>query len=135
MARQAAADARNAYLVEHYRPGLQVGGLRCLAALVRAAVEEFERKGRPVRFVRTTIVPADESVLCIVEAESEELLSEAYGRAGISFDRISVVLREQAPSSTSDDRQPDPSGSGRLLDQLQAITRPKKRPRSKKAEQ
>jgi Protein of unknown function (DUF4242) len=96
MAPQAAEDAGNVYLVEHYRPGLRVSGLRRVAALVRAAMDEFERQGSPVRYVRTTIVPADESVLCIVEAESEELVSEAYGRAGLSFERISVVLPEQA---------------------------------------
>jgi hypothetical protein len=73
MARQVATDAGNVYLVEHYRPGLQVGGLRRLAALVRAALDEFENEARGVRFVRTTIVPADESLLCIVEAETEEL--------------------------------------------------------------
>jgi hypothetical protein len=91
-------DARNAYLVEHYRPGLQDDGLRRLAALVRAALDELEREGRSVRLVRTTIVPADESVLCIVEAESKELVSEAYDRAEISFERISVVLPEEASS-------------------------------------
>jgi hypothetical protein len=134
MAPQVAEDARNDYLVEHYRPGLQVGGLRRLAAHVRAALDELEREGRPVRFVRTTIVPADKSVLCICEAESEELVSEAYGRAGISFERISVVLPEEAPSSTSARRQLGSSGDGRLLDQLRAIALPNKRRRSKRAE-
>jgi hypothetical protein len=114
MARQVATDAGNVYLVEHYRPGLQVGGLRRLAALVRAALDEFENEARGVRFVRTTIVPADESLLCIVEAETEELVSEAYGRAGISFERISVVLPEEARSSTSDVSQlPRPAVTAR----------------------
>jgi len=63
-----------------------------LAALVRDAADGFERRGKPVRLVRSTIVPADESLLCIVEADSDDLVFEAYGRAGLSFERISVVL-------------------------------------------
>jgi Protein of unknown function (DUF4242) len=95
MARQAAADARQIYLVEHYRPGLSADGLRRWATRVRATVDELEREGKAVRFVRSTIVPADESLLCILEAGSEELVREAYGRAGIPFERISVAIPEE----------------------------------------
>ena len=80
------AEARDTYLVEHYRPGLQVEELRHLAARVRDAMRE------PVRFVRSTIVPGDESVLCLLEAPSEQLVREAYARAGITFERISAAI-------------------------------------------
>jgi hypothetical protein len=81
-----------AYLVEHYRPGLRIEELKRWASLVRRTVGELEREGRPVRFLRSTIVPRDESLLCVLEAESEELVREAYARAGIPFERISTAI-------------------------------------------
>lgn len=45
-----------------------------------------------MRFVRSTIVPRDESWLCVFEAASEELVRETYARAGIPFERISPAI-------------------------------------------
>jgi len=81
-----------AYLIEHYRPGLQTAELERSAARVRDAVAELEREGRAVHFLRSTIVPRDESFLCVVEAGSEELVLEAYARAGVPFERISTAI-------------------------------------------
>ena len=83
---------RETYLVEQYRPGLGLGELEQLASHVRQAVDGLERKGKPIRFVRSTIVPADESILCIVEAGSEQLVREAYARAGSAIERISTAI-------------------------------------------
>ena len=58
---------------------------------VRDAAVELEREGRPVRYLRSAVVPADESLLCLLEAAGEELVREAYARAGI-FERISAVI-------------------------------------------
>ena len=77
------------FLVEHYRPGLRVEELEQLAARAAAAVRELQRQGRPMRFVRSVVVPGDESVLSLVEAASERLVREAYTRSGIPFERIS----------------------------------------------
>lgn len=57
--------------------------------------------GRPAPSADPSADPRpDESVLCIVEAESEELVSEAYMRAGLSFERISIVVTEEASVPT-----------------------------------
>jgi Protein of unknown function (DUF4242) len=93
---QAAAEARHTYLVEHYRPGFPAEGLRDWASRVREAVERLEGEGKPVRYVRSTIVPADESFLSIVEAASEDLVRDAYRQAGIPFERISCVIPEES---------------------------------------
>jgi len=45
--------------------------------------------------VRSTIVPGDEFFLCIFDAASEELVREAYARAGITFQRISTALGDE----------------------------------------
>ena len=94
MASHTTDAARGTFLVEHYRPGQPVAELERLAALVRAAVEELEHAGDPIRFIRTVVVPGDESFLCVLEAGSEELVRAAYARAGIPFERISAALTE-----------------------------------------
>ena len=52
----------------------------------------MEREGKPVRHVRATIVPVDESFLCVFEAPPEELVREADARAGVPFERISAAI-------------------------------------------
>lgn len=86
---------RQSYLVEHYGPGLSACALKQAAARVRYAVRELEREGEPVRFWHSTIVASDESFLCVVEAQSEELVRAAYARARVPFERISAALTEE----------------------------------------
>jgi hypothetical protein len=85
-------DASETFLVEHYRPGLTVDELGAWATRVRDATSELEREGKPVRYLRATIAPTDESLLCVFEAASEQLVREAYARADIPFERITAVI-------------------------------------------
>ncbi len=94
MADRADAETRETYLVEHYRPGLTVAELRQWATRVRDTAIAMEGEGKPVRYLRSTIVPVDESLLCVLEAATEELVREAYARAGIPFERLSTVIPE-----------------------------------------
>ena len=91
MADPTTRPARATFLVEHYRPGLQAAELERFAGRARKAVCQLEREGKPLRFLRSLIVPGDESFLCVVEAASEQLVTEAYDRAGIPFERISLT--------------------------------------------
>ena len=92
MAPQPHGNLRQAYLVEHYGPGRQVEQLTQSVALVRTVILEMERAGEPITYVRSTIVPRDEAFLCVVEASSEELVGEAFARAGVAFDRVSAAI-------------------------------------------
>ena len=85
---------RQAYLVEHYRPGSTAADLEHAALRVREAVEELDREGAPVRFRHSTIVATDESLLVVVEAPSEAVVRTAYDRANVTFERISPALIE-----------------------------------------
>jgi hypothetical protein len=85
----------NVYLVEHYSPGLTVEGLGRWAARVREMAFTMRREGKEVRYLRSTIVPADEALLCVFEADSEELVRETYARAGIPFERLSVAIADE----------------------------------------
>ena len=93
----AGARALQAYLVEHYRPGLSVPGLATLAALVRETAAALEDEGRPVRYLHSTIVPADEALLSVFESATEELVREVYTRAEVPFDRLGAVISEGGP--------------------------------------
>ena len=95
MAQRAATDPHQTYLVENYHPGLGAKELRQIVSHIRDAVAEMNRDGKAIRYLRSTIVPDDESFLCLIEAASEELAREAYTRAGIPFERISPALLEE----------------------------------------
>ena len=91
------AEELQAYLVEHYRPGLSVSGLAALAAHVRDAAGAMQSEGQPVRYVHSTIVPAEEALLSMVESATEELVHEVYTRADVPFDRMGAVINEGGP--------------------------------------
>ena len=106
--RTTARQALETFLVEHYRPGLTVDELGAWAVRVRETAHEMEREGKSVRYLRATIVPGDESLLCLFEAASERLVREAYARADIPFERISAVIPDgtwtEGPQSTKEER-------------------------------
>ena len=85
------------YLVEHYRPGFTPERLAEWAALVRSAAFGIASEGRPVRYLRSTVVPADESLLCLLEATSDDLVRAVYARAGIPFERLTAVISDDTP--------------------------------------
>jgi uncharacterized protein DUF4242 len=92
MTREQRLRTRKTFLVEHYRPGRDVAQLSSSITRVREIVAHMERAGEPVRYLSATIVPADESFFCLIEAASEEVVSDAYRRADIPFERISAAI-------------------------------------------
>jgi len=92
MARGDCTAAPPAYLFEHYAPGSGVEQLTSADRRVRESIDVLSQQGRPIRVLRSTIVPNDESFLCVVEAGSEELVREAYVDAGIRLERISAAI-------------------------------------------
>ncbi len=80
------------FLVENYSPGMSVDGLEAASGRIRAEVEALARVGKRVKVLRTAIIPGDESLLCLLDAASEDLVREAFIRADVTFDRISPAL-------------------------------------------
>ena len=76
---------------------------------MRDTTGEMEREGKPVRYLRSTVVPTDESLLCTFEAASEQLVREAYARAGIPFERITAVIPDgswsERPDTTKEEKR------------------------------
>ena len=92
MTRGQGLEPPQAFLVEHYRPGRDVAQLNSSIARIREIAAEMERAGEPVRYLSATIVPGDESFFCLIEAASEEVVSDVYGRADVPFERISAAI-------------------------------------------
>ena len=46
------------------------------------------RLGTAVRYVRSILIPGDETCLHLVQADSPERVAEAFERAGLAADRI-----------------------------------------------
>jgi hypothetical protein len=86
------ADVWDTYLVEHYRPGAGAEELAHAAAAIHGAAAALELEGKPLRFVSSTIVPSDQSFLCLLDAGSEGLIHDTYARAEIAYDRISTAI-------------------------------------------
>jgi hypothetical protein len=112
-----ASHGRNVYLVEHYSPGLTVDRLGCWAARVRETAVAMRTEGRAVRYLRSTIVPADEALLCIFDAGSEELVREVYARAGVPFERLSVAIADESEWLDAD--SPPGAGGAQMTGQRQ----------------
>ena len=86
------------YLVEHYRPGFTAERLEEWAARVRAAAVGIAREGGSVRYLRSTVLPADESLLCLLEAPSADVVRAVYARAGVPFERLTAVISDDTSS-------------------------------------
>ena len=86
------------FLVEHYWPGVTLEAFRSAAERVREAAEEMALAAAPIRFLHSTLVPADENAFCLFAAASAELVEEAYRRAGVPFERIRAALQVEGES-------------------------------------
>jgi len=76
------------YLVEIYVPGTQALDARAAGRRARSAARQLSREGLSVRYVRTTLVPGDETCFHVFEAASHGAVAEACRLAGLETPRI-----------------------------------------------
>lgn len=69
----------------------------------RARAELIPRLGTGISYIRTTIVPGDQTLLHVFEAASPEALRDAVATAALECDRIVEVV-EAAGSTQSTSR-------------------------------
>ena len=74
------------FLVEVYTP--EAATLAEIQERARKAATELSEAGVPARYVRSIVVPGDETCFHLFEASSVETVHEAARRAGISPQRI-----------------------------------------------
>jgi len=77
-----------AFLVERYVPGITRAQLAAVERRLRRTVRDLAGAGAPIRLVSSTFVPAEEVVLSVFEASTEETVIEANARSGARVDRV-----------------------------------------------
>ena len=80
------------YLVETYLPSAQTLDAAAAGQDACAAARELSRQGASVRYVRTTLLPADETCFHVFVADSQEVVAEACRLAGLASPRIVPAL-------------------------------------------
>ena len=80
------------YLVEQYWPGVTAEAFRSAIARLRSTSRAMARGGAPIRYLHSTLVPADEAVFCVLSAASPDLIEQLYTRAQMPFDRILAAV-------------------------------------------
>lgn len=76
------------YIVETYVPRAQSGDAPAAGRRARAAAEELSGEGRPIRYVRTTLLPDDETCFHVFEASTSETVDELCRRADLGHVRV-----------------------------------------------
>jgi len=76
------------YLVETYLPHSRAAEAREAGRRARAAAAELAREGTPIRYVRTTFLPDDETCFHLFEASSADAVAEVSRRAELGHGRI-----------------------------------------------
>jgi hypothetical protein len=61
--------------------------------------------GDGVRYLRSILIPGDETCLHLVEADSVEQVAEAFEQAGRTADRIVEAVGLQAPAAIDNQRR------------------------------
>lgn len=92
------------FVVERYWPGISIAEAESLLEREAAAAQAMRDEGRFIQVLRSTLVEADETLLSIVEAESEPDVVELGARTGRPADRI--VAARDLPTSASEEARP-----------------------------
>ncbi len=86
------------YLVEVYLPQSRADEARATGRRARAAAEQLSREGVPIRYVRTTFLPDDETCFHLFEAASAEVVEEASSRAELGRARVVLAIEASRPA-------------------------------------
>ncbi|MCP9485619.1 MAG: hypothetical protein MSC30_07140 [Gaiellaceae bacterium MAG52_C11] len=76
------------YLVEAYLPRSLPDEADAAGRRARAAADELFREGTPIRYVRTTFLPDDETCFHLFEADSADAVAVVCRRARLGHARI-----------------------------------------------
>jgi hypothetical protein len=80
------------YMVDRDLPGITLDALGAAQSKAIATAEEFQQKGRDIRYIRSTFVPGESHCMCLFEATSAEDVVELNDEAGIPYTRVTEAL-------------------------------------------
>lgn len=88
------------FLVERYWPGVTADAVRATEERLQEGVASLNGEGIPIRYLSSTLIPAEESVFSVFHGRSVDEVAEVNRRSGVPFDRI-LLATEIRPSATS----------------------------------
>ena len=83
------------YMAEAYMPSTT--DLTALEAEIRSATRTMRKEGARVRFLRSVLVPEDETCLLLFEANSAETVNELGRRASVTLTRVLETVEFGSP--------------------------------------
>ena len=86
------------YLVEMYVPRSRRHEASATGRRARAAAQELSREGVPIRYVRSTFLPDDETCFHLFEAASAEVVEKAVRRAELGRARVVHAVDASRPA-------------------------------------
>ena len=81
------------YLVECFWPGVQIADVDKLDRRARVVARRSRRRGIPVRYLGSLLVPDDEVVLFEFQARSADVVAETSAQVGLPFQRVVPAVR------------------------------------------
>jgi hypothetical protein len=90
------------YLIEAYMPRSHAKEARAAGRRARSAAEKLSREGVPIRYVRTTFLPEDETCFHLFEAASTDAIEEVSRRAELGRARVVPAVEASPPALQSD---------------------------------
>ena len=90
------------YLVEIFVPRSRAAEVRAAGSRASAAADEVSREGAPVRYVRTTFLPDDETCFHLFDAVSADAVEEVGRRAKLGQVRVVRAVEASAPARRSE---------------------------------
>jgi Protein of unknown function (DUF4242) len=82
------------FLVETYASVSDPTAFESDTDRARCAAEQLTREGIPVTYVRSILIPEDDTCFHLYEARSAEAVREVTRRAGLTFERLSEAITE-----------------------------------------
>ena len=82
------------YLIESYVARSRLAEARAAGRRAREAAELLTSEGTDVRYIRTTVLPDDETCFHVFEAMSATAIDEVCRRAGLGRVRIVPAVEE-----------------------------------------
>ncbi len=91
-------------MVERYLPGISDASLHASVVATAEVVRQMAAEGHAISYLACTLVPDDEVVLCLFEAQSSQEVVEANQRSGMPFGRIVPARGLLIPKSDAMER-------------------------------
>jgi len=80
------------FMVDRDLPGVSLDALAQAQQAAIATAAEYRRRGREVRYIRSTFVPGESHCMCLFEAPTSKDVADLNDEAQIPYTRVTEAL-------------------------------------------